>query len=801
MKKFIRTTNRKYGQVKAVAQVTFSLLDPKGLRASFSRIMWLAVMLATGQKVGRVAARTRRYNHVLQLTMRIARHHGLGVAIKWLKACHVALMRFVGGAPLVSLRRIEKTLPLYRLAHGLPTCIGPCDRAAIRRGDESVIRLYMTIFGSYRVLSAPLNPKLNTITDECKACDNTVAEFRLFLESFWPCFQNEFKLSFWLRPQSGNPPFTVSAGPNTTKAVLGTLTDAIAVWHSPLRDTMIAYAQMAGLSKFVGWLRMSYALSVTTLTSMPVAKSSMELPRLGQLSFKVEAAGKLRVFAIVDYWTQWLLAGLHESLMSNLAKVPMDGTHDHAACAKRAGLMGKKMGAWSVDISSATDRIPLSIQEYLLNTIFQSKIGFYWGSMLSQRDFVIPKNDYGIPEGTVRYRTGQPMGARSSWPMLALTHHMLVQWAAVKAGVSNGSRAFRDYSVIGDDLVIHNYEVYVQYLRHADLFDYGISEAKSLPSKKGVVELAKKVMYGDVSLSSIAVKQLLASLRTLSGRVQNVLYFAGLGLVSKPAVILAILARSKQDYLKTLQKTSVGSINSIVCLLTAGLGTNRLAESVEFLVDPVPGSTGRIQVQRILLFVNQLLTDPGHKEHPIFYKILDTRSVIHSLCNKLLENIGERLAKLQMNMIIYHEDYARRLLVPVGPDDTIPEADINQLLPLASFVLSSMAKLEELQEAHRIRTAWIDDIPIVPASSILLGMVSLPRVRKDSNWMLSEILTLLDQVIALENRVSLKEAPRQFTREHGWLLGTLAPLTRAQKVARSALNIAGRPKSRFVGTW
>jgi len=33
-----------------------------------------------------------------------------------------------------------------------------------------------------------------------------------------------------------------------------------------------------------------------------------------------------------------------------------------------------------------------------------------------------------------RYSVGQPMGAYSSFPMLALTHHVIVQIAAGRAG-------------------------------------------------------------------------------------------------------------------------------------------------------------------------------------------------------------------------------------------------------------------------------------------------------------------------------------------------------------------------------
>lgn len=52
------------------------------------------------------------------------------------------------------------------------------------------------------------------------------------------------------------------------------------------------------------------------------------------------------------------------------------------------------------------------------------------------------------------YSVGQPMGALSSWGMLALTHHFIVQVAANRLGTFPDG--FKDYAVLGDDIVIAN---------------------------------------------------------------------------------------------------------------------------------------------------------------------------------------------------------------------------------------------------------------------------------------------------------------------------------------------------------
>lgn len=53
----------------------------------------------------------------------------------------------------------------------------------------------------------------------------------------------------------------------------------------------------------------------------------------------------------------------------------------------------------------------------------------------------------GLPPGVrkvtvpskVRYAVGQPMGALSSWAMLALTHHLIVAMAARRVGFPIGT--------------------------------------------------------------------------------------------------------------------------------------------------------------------------------------------------------------------------------------------------------------------------------------------------------------------------------------------------------------------------
>jgi len=94
------------------------------------------------------------------------KHHGTTYVVKYLKAAQLSIQRKLAGQPFSSLREIEPELNLPRLAKcGLPAIIGTKDRKAILSGSTQVIQLYLSIFGLYRVIKAPVKAKLSTITD------------------------------------------------------------------------------------------------------------------------------------------------------------------------------------------------------------------------------------------------------------------------------------------------------------------------------------------------------------------------------------------------------------------------------------------------------------------------------------------------------------------------------------------------------------------------------------------------------------------------------------------------------------
>jgi hypothetical protein len=240
---------------------------------------------------------------------------------------------------------------------------------------------------------------------------------------------------------------------------------------------------------------------------------------LGKLSIK-EEPGKLRIFAMVDSVTQWVLYPLHKALFSALRKIPQDGTFDQTAPVKRLIEVMKERKLthlWSYDLSAATDRIPVVLQELTLARFTSPTFAETWRALLCDRFYRVPElfiKTFGKPgikslgvetstwgsrlsePGTyapvVRYAVGQPMGAYSSWAMLAFVHHAIVQFAAWKAGHREW---FSLYAVLGDDIVIGDHNVADQYVRLMKEFGVGIGFHKSVISNNLSLEFAKRFFY------------------------------------------------------------------------------------------------------------------------------------------------------------------------------------------------------------------------------------------------------------------------------------------------------------------
>lgn len=71
----------------------------------------------------------------------MTKHHGAVYTVNYLKACQLAVQKYVAEDKIRSLRELNSSLPLPRLTtSGLPRFIPKYDRSLIKAGSPSVIR-------------------------------------------------------------------------------------------------------------------------------------------------------------------------------------------------------------------------------------------------------------------------------------------------------------------------------------------------------------------------------------------------------------------------------------------------------------------------------------------------------------------------------------------------------------------------------------------------------------------------------------------------------------------------------------
>jgi hypothetical protein len=165
------------------------------------------------------------------------------------------------------------------------------------------------------------------------------------------------------------------------------------------------------------------------------------------------------------------------------------------------------------------------IQQSILAVMFNPAFAETWKSLLVERTYSMlpptrdrPRDPIHLWDRSVhcRYAVGQPMGAYSSWAMLALTHHALVQFAAWRAGVEGW---FKDYAVLGDDVVIGDHAVADHYLRVMEILGVEVGLAKSLVSSNASAEFAKRLYLKGQDISGLPWNLWLMAQQSLSACV------------------------------------------------------------------------------------------------------------------------------------------------------------------------------------------------------------------------------------------------------------------------------------------
>ncbi|CAB42652.1 RNA-dependent RNA polymerase, putative [Ophiostoma mitovirus 4] len=419
----------------------------------------------------------------------LRKSNGLLYTIKYMKAAKLHITRYMCGKPLYSNNEnvaLDKTgFPLRfwylkRLVNDNPRALLTLltyTRRIVPNKSESKARIV----------------KLSTITDPYKGKVYTIPKW------FILDFISKYNLSSTKPIYTDNDHYLSIKGSPNGKASMSSLYSIISFNSSNIRYlfNIVGDYQLV-LNKFYQDLSQFYTKYI-----------NRDKLGLGKLSIVHDPELKERVIAMVDYTTQFALRPIHNILLNNLSKLPCDRTFTQDPFHKWND--DHKERYHSLDLSAATDRFPIFLQQKLISLIFNDyEFGKNWRNLLVDRNY-----DYqGI---SYRYSVGQPMGAYTSWAAFTLTHHLVVHWAAELAGLKN----FKDYIILGDDIVIKNNKVAQIYINLMTKWGVDISLSKTHVSYD-TYEFAKRWIKNGKEISGISLKGILTNIRHIHVVYMNI---------------------------------------------------------------------------------------------------------------------------------------------------------------------------------------------------------------------------------------------------------------------------------------
>jgi hypothetical protein len=435
---------------------------------------------------------------------------GVKFTITYLAECLRIIFDLLSGMPI----KDHKTW-VSRYSNGVPKLFGMEGRnyfgelIILKKNNEDVpnnvlrvCRMLISLCAIFRCMSPEHVIKLSTITDPWTG-DGSLNEKNAKL-----ALSN---MGFYrLKGRVKSPTFLWSnkSGVNARYAFLSAGLDLIAMMDRP--SVWLSYVRYCYSMSYYLWLIVFVLFSISMIPPYLLnqlrelfLEEGAEL-HLGRLTIIKEMRGKARVVGITDYWTQCLFKPLHDAIYSLLGDLPEDGTKAQLAPVKL--MLNPPSGEIppylsSVDLSAATDRLPVFQQALLLE--YLGLPGFAWRDVLA-RPYNYMDKDY-------VYAVGQPMGAYSSFAMLALTNHVIMHVAFVQTQ-NEYLKGSGQYAILGDDVAMSSLSLSTEYERLMRSLGVEINPIKGFRGK--LLEFAKNIFMADgTNLSPISAKVLLRSSR------------------------------------------------------------------------------------------------------------------------------------------------------------------------------------------------------------------------------------------------------------------------------------------------
>jgi hypothetical protein len=434
-------------------------------------------------------------SNFFEVVRRLEKERGIEFTVKYIKTCRNYITRALSGHPSFEDNGVALD------ANGIPKAFAAIYYQAIGSNDR--IRILLSLFMSLRSITLKPNPDLSTIENPFNGVDNiTDSElaqaFRMLgvKRTLYHLTRKGLVKTDWTEHH-----LTTKKGPQG-HALLNSMLEL-----TLLTPQLIQYIKVLGGNKLGFYLESMLAKGtegrLAAMWSSVFKSKAKRDGSLRKISYFSDKEGKTRVIALVDYWSQASLKPLHILLNRILRRIPRDCTFNQGAFLEFSS-KDSEHSFHSLDLSAATDRMPVALQERVIASIIGAEKASAWRNILTELPFHITLPDKTVK--LVRYGAGQPMGAYSSWPAMALTHHVLVMVAAQRAGFSS----FSDYFILGDDLVISHDKVAESYLTLIATLDMPYSKEKTHTSKE-MFEFAKRWFNQGVEVSGFPLGGLMST--------------------------------------------------------------------------------------------------------------------------------------------------------------------------------------------------------------------------------------------------------------------------------------------------
>ena len=339
--------------------------------------------------------------------------------------------------------------------------------------DVPSMKLLLTIYSISRGFRLPPQASFDTITGP-----STMKEYPFESKDF-SLFWKDLGYSERLKPKRSiefrNFHKTSNAGPNG-QALMYSLNDLFLMTPEFIQDIITL-----GGPKLKSYIDLTIKYGSFIMNFFPFKKGTIR-----KLIAFPDKEGKTREVAIFDYYSQTSLIPLHKYLFKALKKIPQDFTFN------QTGYMSSLSHAeiyYSIDLTAFTDRFPIRVNKDLLEARIGPEKADAWQRIMTQ--------SFTLGNETISYQVGNPMGAYSSWNSTTLSHHFVIWKACKNKGIKWKTLP---YAMLGDDLVIGNQTVALEYCRLIRTLGVHWSKEKTHVSKH-FFEFAKRFHWNDKNIS------------------------------------------------------------------------------------------------------------------------------------------------------------------------------------------------------------------------------------------------------------------------------------------------------------